>query len=50
MNKPLTKRLVVLVRSDQKAWLQERVAPLRSLGDVVRDLIDSAITSENQHK
>lgn len=44
-----TQRLVVLVRSDQKRWLTNKVTPLRSLADVVRDLIDQAIANENQH-
>jgi hypothetical protein len=39
-------RLVVLVRTDQKKWLYSKVAPLRSLADVVRDLIDEAMTDE----
>lgn len=36
-------RLAALIRPDQKAWLQQQVTPLRSLADVVRDLIDQAI-------
>ena len=39
-------RLVVLVRTDQKKWLHTKVVPLRSLADVVRDLIDEAMTNE----
>ena len=49
MSTPNTQRLVVLVRADQKRWLTEKVTPLRSLADVVRDLIDKAIANENQH-
>lgn len=49
MTKPSTQRLVVLVRSDQKRWLINKITPLRSLADVVRDLIDQAIANENQH-
>lgn len=39
-------RLVVLVRNDQKEWLNSKVTPLRSLADVVRDLIDKAKNNE----
>lgn len=49
MTKSTTQRLVVLVRADQKRWLTKKVTPLRSLADVVRDLIDQAIANENQH-
>lgn len=42
-------RLVVLLRADQKQWLQSQVTPLRSLADVVRDLIDSAIANESRN-
>lgn len=42
-------RLVVLVRDDQKKWLQQRVTPLRSLADVVRELIDTAIANESRN-
>jgi hypothetical protein len=36
-------RLAALIRPDQKAWLQSQVTPLRSLADVLRDLIDQAM-------
>jgi len=49
MTNQTNQRLVVLVRSDQKRWLTNKVTPLRSLADVVRDLIDQAIANENQH-
>lgn len=49
MNSASSQRLVVLVRSDQKEWLTNKVTPLRSLADVVRDLIDQAIANEIQH-
>lgn len=41
-------RLAALIRPDQKEWLQRQVTPLRSLADVVRDLIDQAMRHENQ--
>jgi hypothetical protein len=43
-------RLVALVRSDQKQWLLSKVTPLRSLADVVRDILDQAIANENQRR
>ena len=43
-------RLVALVRADQKAWLTSKVTPLRSLADVVRDILDQAIANENQRR
>ena len=39
-------RLVALVRPDQKAWLQSQINPLRSLADVVRDVLDAAMAAE----
>jgi hypothetical protein len=36
-------RLEVVVRSDQKQWLRQQATSLRSIGDVVRDLIDLAM-------
>ena len=41
-------RLVALVRPDQKAWLQSQINPLRSLADVVRDVLDAAMTAERE--
>jgi len=39
-------RLAALIRPDQKAWLQQQVTPLRSLADVLRDIIDKAMQSQ----
>lgn len=50
MKQPTHQRLVALVRPDQKTWLTSKVTPLRSLADVVRDLIDQAIANENQRR
>jgi hypothetical protein len=50
MNNSKPVRLAALIRQDQKAWLQQQVTPLRSLADVVRDLIDQAIANENQRR
>jgi hypothetical protein len=47
---PRPVRLAALVRPDQKAWLQSQVTPLRSLADVVRDLIDAAIQREREQR
>jgi len=41
-------RLAALIRPDQKAWLQSQVTPLRSLADVVRDIIDHAMTRDDR--
>jgi|688.fasta_scaffold24823_19 hypothetical protein len=41
-------RLVVLLRAEQKQWLQSQVTPLRSLADVVRDILDKAIANETK--
>lgn len=41
-------RLAALIRPDQKAWLQQQVTPLRSLADVVRDLIDQAMKEDTK--
>jgi hypothetical protein len=43
-------RLAALIRPDQKAWLQSQVTPLRSIADVVRDVIDQAIASESKRR
>lgn len=45
-NKPV--RLVALVRPDQKAWLQSQINPLRSLADVVRDVLDAAMVADRE--
>jgi hypothetical protein len=50
MNNTKPVRLAALIRPDQKAWLQQQVTPLRSLADVLRDLIDQAIAHENQRR
>jgi len=36
-------RLVALIRPDQRQWLQRQASPLRSVADVIRDLIDEAM-------
>ena len=41
-------RLAALIRPDQKAWLQSQVTPLRSLADVLRDLIDQAMAEASK--
>jgi len=50
MSNDQRQRLVALVRADQKAWLLSKVTPLRSLADVVRDILDQAIANENQRR
>lgn len=39
-------RLVALIRPDQRRWLQSQATPLRSVADVIRDLIDTAMESD----
>ena len=39
-------RLVAMVRSDQKAWLQSKTSPFRSLADVLREVLDEAMARE----
>ena len=41
-------RLAALIRPDQKAWLQSQVTPLRSLADVVRDIIDHSMARDDR--
>ena len=48
MNNTKPVRLAALIRPDQKAWLQSQVTPLRSLADVVRDIIDHAMTRDDR--
>lgn len=48
MTKPNPVRLAALIRPDQKAWLQQQVTPLRSLADVVRDVIDQAMKQQQK--
>lgn len=39
-------RLVALIRPDQRQWLQRQATPLRSIADVIRDLIDEAMARD----
>lgn len=48
MNNTKPVRLAALIRPDQKAWLQQQVTPLRSLADVIRDIIDEAMTRNDR--
>ncbi len=48
MTPPKPIRLVALVRPDQKHWLQQQVTPLRSLADVVREVIDNAMAASDK--
>ena len=48
MNNAKPVRLAALIRPDQKAWLQQQVTPLRSLADVVRDIIDNAMARDER--
>lgn len=43
-------RLEAVVRPDQKQWLRSQASPMRSISDVLRDLIDQAIANENQRR
>ncbi len=42
-----TTRLEAVLRPDQKQWLREQTTPLRSISDILRDLIDQAMTAGN---
>lgn len=42
-------RLEAVIRADQKQWLRSKAVGMRSISDVLRDLIDQAIANENQH-
>jgi len=48
MNNTKPVRLAALIRADQKAWLQRQTTPLRSLADVLRDIIDQAIARDER--
>lgn len=48
MTNPKPVRLAALIRPDQKAWLQQQTTPLRSLADVVRDIIDHAMARDER--
>lgn len=48
MTKTKPVRLAALIRPDQKTWLQQQVTPLRSLADVVRDVIDQAMKQQQK--
>ena len=48
MTKTKPVRLAALIRPDQRAWLQQQVTPLRSLADVVRDVIDQAMKQQQK--
>ena len=43
-----TTRLVALIRTDQRAWLQQQVTPLRSMADVVRHVLDEAMARDRR--
>lgn len=42
-------RLEVVITTDQKRWLRTKAVDMRSISDVVRDLINQAIANEKQH-
>lgn len=43
-------RLEAVIRADQKQWLREQATNMRSISDVLRELIDLAIAHENQRR
>jgi hypothetical protein len=40
-----TTRLEAVLRPDQKQWLRDQATPLRSISDILRDLIDQAMAA-----
>lgn len=42
-------RLEAVITADQKRWLRSKAVGMRSISDVIRDLINQAIANENQH-
>lgn len=45
-NTTIPMRLVAMVRSDQKAWLQSKTTHFRSLADVLREVLDDAMARD----
>jgi hypothetical protein len=39
-----TTRLEAVIRPDQKRWLREQATGMRSISDILRELIDNAMT------
>jgi hypothetical protein len=42
-----TTRLEAVVRPDQKQWLREQATGMRSISDILRELIDNAMTDRS---
>lgn len=40
-----TTRLEAVIRPDQKQWLRDQATNMRSISDILRELIDQAMTS-----
>lgn len=43
-------RLEAVIRADQKQWLRAQATGMRSISDILRDLIDRAIASERSRE
>lgn len=43
-------RLEAVIRPDQKQWLRQQATGMRSISDILRDIIDQAIAHENQRR
>ena len=41
-----TTRLEAVIRPDQKQWLRRQATGMRSISDILRELLDKAIASE----
>jgi hypothetical protein len=41
-----TTRLEAVIRPDQKRWLREQATNMRSISDILRDILDKAIANE----
>jgi hypothetical protein len=42
-------RLEAVIRADQKQWLRSQATGMRSISDILRDIIDKAIANEKAH-
>jgi hypothetical protein len=41
-----TTRLEAVIRPDQKQWLRQQATGMRSISDILRDILDKAIAHE----
>lgn len=43
-------RLEAVIRPDQKLWLRQQATGMRSISDILRDLIDQAIANDTRQQ